>query len=70
MIKIRVEIPYRDIMIRPAGVYSDAQSLEIWIMWRLKEAGIPIIGILLFAGVERGTLETWGEDRTYSRIYE
>lgn len=70
MSRIRVEISYKDLVTVARSSYSSAQSLETWLIGKLKEAGMPVKGVLLFDGVERGVLDVWEQLDTQCRIYE
>ena len=44
---------------------------ECWIVGKLKEAGVPIIGILVFRGIKSGTLRRFNDPVDFgATIYE
>jgi len=43
-------------------------AFEMWIIRKLKNAGIPIIGTLCFIGIERGTITRFEDMENFDSI--
>lgn len=48
----------------------DATIFECYMVGRLRKAGVPVIGLLSFRGVERGTLTRTRDFDSLGIIYE
>ena len=67
MEKIKVEIdPIREY---PDGLPFNDMCFESWIVGKLRAAGIPVIGVLLFRGLKKGTLTRTNDYETNNMVY-
>jgi len=65
MKEITVRIPYDEIVDK-----TFSPGFDTYVIGKLKKAGIPVLGVLIFRGVIRGVYKYWQEFDTMDYIFK